>query len=179
MIFLKGIISQAETNNEKIDPNFQNEDAYNDWVSKKSKKNVLENEEELAAYFKNKYFDNKDVFRKNPLDDDPFELTRKLYSRHIDRKEKQNNDYVIFYENTYKAYYEHKDELKYAGNRHLIFRLFYDFRYLILMGGLGITFYGIVDGMNSSDKEKESIEMSNFVDKGKGLNVKLLPLNIT
>ena len=90
-----------------------------------------EEKAELDNYFQKKYFQNKDYFKLKE-DDDPWNLTRKLYNKHADAKEKEQEDYVIFHNYTHKAYYVHKDDLKYGEDRHVVFGILYDYRYFLL-----------------------------------------------
>jgi len=148
----------------------------NGWVKKK--KETVHNEEELSAYFQNKYFNNREYFKTKYADDDPLHLTKKLYNEYKDVQDKRKEDYVIFHEYTYKAYYEHKDDLKYGENRHIAVKLLYDFRHIILVGFLGLTAYGLLEGFSSGDDEKEGIKPSDHIKTGKGLHTKILPLNV-
>jgi len=144
----------------------------------RKKESERNNEEELSAYFQNKYFKNKDYFKKKTSGDNPFDLTRKLYNQNIDQKVKMQEDYVMFHEFTYKAYYEHKDDVKFGEDRHIVFKLIYDFRYLILTSILGATVYGIYSGFSRDDKDKEDTGNIKYFNDGKGLLTKALPINV-
>jgi len=172
-----GILSSTFAGSQRIDPKFENEEAYKEWASKK-KESERNNEEELSAYFQNKYFKNKDYFKKKTSGDNPFDLTRKLYNQNIDQKVKMQEDYVMFHEFTYKAYYEHKDDVKFGEDRHIVFKLIYDFRYLILTSILGATVYGIYSGFSRDDKDKEDTGNIKYFNDGKGLLTKALPINV-
>mgnify|MGYP006976748895 FL=1 len=95
----------------------------------------------------------------------------------MDRKEKQNEDYVLFHAHTFKAYYEHKNDLQYDKDRHLVFKLFYDFKYVILITFIMLNVFILGKIIIQQNEEKTKVEKANFVQEGKGIKGKLLPLN--
>ena len=126
-----------------------------------------EEKSKLDDYFQNKYFKNKDYFKYKTDETDPWNVTRKLYNQHRDRKEAMEEDYVVFHPFTFKAYHVHKDELKYAEDRHLFFRLLYDYRYLMLCGLILVGIFGFAEVfmMNKEDQSKKDRPKSQKAQK--------------
>ena len=99
--------------------------------------------EELDNYFQKKYFKNKDYFKYKSDDDNPWNLTRKLYNQTMDNKEKAQQEHVLFNDGS-NPYYASAEELKYDKNHHIALGVLYDYRALIaggilLAGGIAVN----------------------------------------
>lgn len=109
--------------------------------------------EELDNYFQKKYFKNKDFFKYKVDETDPWNLTKKLYNKYADKKDAEKENYVLFHEYSHRAYYEHKDDLKFSENRHVLFGVLYDYKYLIFGGILLAGIFGFGQLYLQSKKE--------------------------
>lgn len=98
--------------------------------------------EELDKYFQKKYFENRDSFKYKIDDDSPYNMTRKLYNKVQDKKENDEEEHVMFFPYTFKAYYAHKSELKYQKTRHIFMQVMYDYRVLFFTGLLLAAIFG-------------------------------------
>lgn len=174
----QGIITRGR-GYEKTKAEFKNESEYSEWLGKeRNQENFKEmNHDALNEYFQKKYFENKEYYKNKVQDDNPFDMTRKLYNQHMDRKEEMDKNYVQFHPHTFKAYYEHKDELKYSSNRHILFKVLYDFRYLLLVGFILCNIFIIGQVFIEANQEKTKVQKTDMVTEGKGLKTKMLPLN--
>lgn len=131
----------------------------------------------MNDYFKKKYFENKDYYKNKGDNDNPWDLTRKLYTQHEERKDKMAEDYVIFHANTPNAYYEHKDNIKFSEDRHIVFKVLYDFKYLILLGFVMFNLMIVGNFVITNNQDKTKVQQNEVVKQGKGLKTKILPLN--
>ena len=174
---MKGIIS-SKYHYQETEKDFQNQKFYEEWVNK-NKSQHIDSTKNLDYYFQQKYFQNRDYFKTKLDDDNPWDVSRNLYNKHMDAKEKHNHDYVIFHPHTFKAYYEHRDQLKYEGERHLFFKVLYDFKYLIITGFILFNIFIIGNLLIKQNQEKVKVEDLSIVKEGKGIKSKLLPLNTT
>jgi hypothetical protein len=174
---MSGIL-RSKTHYQETEKEFQNQQLYEEWISKK-KNSDSDSSQTLDDYFQQKYFKNRDYFKTKMEDDNPWDFSRKLYNKHMDEKEKASKDYVLFHPHTFKAYYEHKDELKYEGERHIFFKVLYDFKYLIISGFILFNIFIIGNLLIRQNQEKAEVEALSRVNQGKGIKTKLLPLNTT
>ena len=131
---------------DKVNPEFKNEDVYADWMTNKTKRKQTDEAEDLANYFKGKYFGQSN------------------------RSDNSTAQFQTFGELSHTL-------PKSLENSSVISKIVYDFRFLMAGGFLALSIATFVGVLYETNKEKKKIKKMNTFREGKGIIMKLTPLN--
>lgn len=95
---------------------------------------------------------------RKTLDDDPFEMTHKLYKTHQKEVENKKSDYIEFHPYDWRKHYVHKNEEYENAKNSSLWNLVYDFKLPILGVLLYFTVKGILITIEETNANKEKLE---------------------
>lgn len=166
-----------------IDDSFgENENTYKKFSSEKISHEQLNErikiDEEFAKYFETKYFKNKEYFHKPPVEDDPYQMTKKLLKAKQELRKKTKENYTLHNPYTSKSYYEEKTPSENSQKNNFL-NVVFELKFPLLFCFTIFTGYIIIKELYEGNKEKRTLERASFVEKGSGYHTKLMPLNIS